>query len=126
MASRLCVIYRVANLIVFFEPAKLCNLQPDLFLAPLPHKKQLWEASDERSWKLESTTSTEFHTSLGIAITGELVEVEEGRLYKSDQPLIDAPLNGSNASRRTASWEDWCSTMDNLGSLVLLAASLMG
>ena len=44
---RLATVYRVVNMLVYFEPAALCDLQSDLLLAPLPCHKNLWEAGTE-------------------------------------------------------------------------------
>lgn len=47
---RLGVVFRVINLIVYFDPGAMCSLQSDLLVAPLPTKKVLWEARDEFTW----------------------------------------------------------------------------
>lgn len=111
------------NLLVYFEPAKLCNLQKDLILAPLPAKKQMWEAGDEFMWRMESEKEPWAQTDFGLAINGELVKLDGGQTYCSDEvmpyPLSSAPL------RSTVNWEEWCSGMDGLGSLVMLTASLI-
>ncbi|KFZ12886.1 hypothetical protein V501_03995 [Pseudogymnoascus sp. VKM F-4519 (FW-2642)] len=120
---RLCVVYQVVNTLIYFEPAKLCNLQKDLILAPLPAKKHLWEAGDEYMWKMESERGSWAETDFGLATSGELVKIDEGQIYCSDKALSnghsDAPL------RSTANWEEWCSGMDGLGGLIMLTASLI-
>lgn len=111
------------NTLIYFEPAKLCNLQKDLILAPLPAKKHLWEAGDEYMWKMESERGSWTETDFGLATSGELVKIDEGQIYCSDKALpnglSDAPL------RSTANWEEWCSGMDGLGGLIMLTASLI-
>ena len=47
---RLGVVFRVINLIVYFDPGAMCSLQSDLLVAPLPSKKALWEAPDALTW----------------------------------------------------------------------------
>lgn len=47
---RLGIVFRVINLIVYFDPGTMCSLQSDLVLAPLPAKKALWDAPDELAW----------------------------------------------------------------------------
>ncbi|OBT89058.1 hypothetical protein VE02_02017 [Pseudogymnoascus sp. 03VT05] len=120
---RLCVVYQVVNTLIYFEPAKLCDLQKDLILAPLPSKKQLWEAGDESMWKMESERSSWAQTDFGLATSGELVKLDEGHIYCSDKALPNE-LSGAPL-RSTANWEEWCSGMDELGGLIMLTASLI-
>lgn len=104
-------------MLVYFEPAAMCDLQTDLILAPLPGKKQLWEAGDEFAWKAESEKEPGVQTAFALAANGELVKLDEGQLFCSDEALLYKPL-GTN-------WEEWCSGMDGFGGLVMLAASLV-
>ena len=122
--GRLCLVYRVVNMLVYFEPASLCNLQPDLVIAPLPARRQLWEASDYLTWKEEA--DREFQSVLGLATNGELVRLDEGEASRgSPLLLLHDSIYNRTSSRRTASWEEWCSGMDGMGGLVMLAASLI-
>ncbi|KAF2491246.1 hypothetical protein BU16DRAFT_469008 [Lophium mytilinum] len=124
--TRLAVVYRVVNLLVYFEPAAMCHLQKDLILAPLPAKKQLWEANDESLWKAESERDPDAQTAFGLAANGDLVQLHEGQIFCSDARLFYTPSDGSTPPRGAASWEEWCSGMDGFGGLVMLAASLVG
>jgi len=101
------------------------DLQTDLILAPLPAKKQLWEAGDEFVWKMESEREPEVQTAFGLAANGELVKLDEGQLYCSDALLLPKYLDARTPSKSTANWEEWCSGMDGFGGLVMLAASLI-
>ena len=121
---RLAVIYRVVNMLVYFEPAAMCTLQTDLILAPLPARKQLWEAGDEYAWKAESEKPG-IETAFGLAANGELVKIDEGQLFCSDAVLRYKSLDASAPLGSTANWEDWCSGMDGFGGLVMLTASLI-
>jgi len=112
-------------MLVHFEPASMCHLQGDLILAPLPAKKQLWEAGDEFAWKAESESEPRIQTAFGLAATGELVEFFEGQPYCSDAALLYKPLDTRAPSGSTENWREWCSGMDGLGGLVMLAASLI-
>jgi len=94
-------------MLVYFEPAAMCNLEKNLLLAPLPAKRQLWEATNESTWKMESTSGPEVQAAFGMAANGDLVKLEEGQIYFN------------------ANWEEWCSGMDSFGGLVMLAASLI-
>jgi hypothetical protein len=119
------MLYRVVNMLVYFEPAAMCELQRDLFLAPLPAKKQLWEATDESAWKMESERVPGAQTDFALATNGELVKLDEGQQHCSHSVLLYKPSNVGSPSRSTANWEEWCSGMDGFGGLVMLAASLI-
>ena len=103
----------------------MCDHPTDLILAPLPAKKQLWEAGDEFAWKAECEREPRFQTAFGLAANGELVKLDEGQLHGSDTVLLHKSLDAGTPSRGTANWEEWCSGMDGFGGLVMLAASLI-
>ena len=112
-------------MLVYFEPAAMCDLKEmGLILAPLPGKKQLWEAGDELVWKTESEREPGVRTAFGLAADGKLVTLDEDNLYCSDTMLLHKFANARSPSRSTAKWEEWCSGMDGFGGLVMLAASL--
>jgi hypothetical protein len=119
------VVYQVVNMLVYFEPTAMCDLQTDLILAPLPAKKQLWEAGDEIVWKTESETDLSAQTAFGLAANGKLVKLDKGQLYCSDGMLLQKSMDTRTTLRSIASWEEWCSGMDGFGGLVMLAASLI-
>ncbi|KAL1851078.1 hypothetical protein VTK73DRAFT_9547 [Phialemonium thermophilum] len=122
---RLCVIYQVLNLLIYFEPADMCKLQPELVLAPLPAKKQLWEAGSEHHWRAELEREPDAFAAFGLAATGELVQLESA---EKGVPGDRFPLSTPKAMRLSgtpANWEQWCSGMDGFGGLVMLTASLV-
>ena len=129
--KRLSVIYRVVNMLVYFEPAAMCDLPTDLLLAPLPARKQLWEAGDEFAWKSERGRDPGAHaTAFGLTANGELF-----RLYDSDRLYCGSHMelvrqrsvnDCETPSSSAENWEEWCSGMDGMGGLVMLAASLVG
>lgn len=112
-------------MLVYFEPAALCNLESDLIIAPLPAKRQLWEACDEFAWKAESERESGIQPTLGLATNGELVRLDESQGSGGDVVLLQKYLNASTSSRCVVNWEEWCSGMDGMGGLVMLAASLI-
>ncbi|TVY37446.1 hypothetical protein LOCC1_G006780, partial [Lachnellula occidentalis] len=116
---RLAVVFRVVAMLVYFEPAALCELQTDLILAPLPAKKQLWEAGDEYVWQAESERAPGAETAFGLAANGDLVKLDESQ----QSHCSDAALPYTSLDARH--WEEWCSGMDGFGGLVMLAASLV-
>jgi hypothetical protein len=112
-------------MLVYFDPAAMCELQTDLILAPLPARKQLWEAGDEFAWKRECERDAGAQADFGLAANGELVKLDEGQVYCSDGVLLYKSLDVRNSSSRNDYWEEWCSGMDGFGGLVMLAASLI-
>lgn len=107
-------------MLVYFEPASMCEADGDVILAPLPAQKLLWEASDEHSWKLKGETEADAQREFGLAKNGLLVRMDEGAASER--------LGGWDAgaiSSSTAKWNEWCSGMDGIGGLVMLAASLI-
>ena len=115
-------------MLIYFEPAGMCDLQTDLIISPLPAKKQLWEAGDELVWKAENEREPEAQITFALAANGELVKLDGDQFRCSDQALFQSSLHSRNLSRsfNTAKWEEWCSGMDGIGGLVMLAASLVG
>jgi hypothetical protein len=113
-------------MLIFFEPAAMCDMPTEFIFAPLPAKKQLWEAEDEFSWLTESKREPGIQVSFGLAADGEIITLDEGRLSCSDAWLsYESTDAAKNPARRTASWEEWCSGIDGFGGLVMLAASLI-
>ncbi|KAF2450727.1 hypothetical protein P171DRAFT_340881, partial [Karstenula rhodostoma CBS 690.94] len=117
---RLGIVYRVINLIVYFDPGAMCSLQSNLVLAPLPAKKALWDSLDEFAWKAERDKQSVPRTAFGLATNGELVRIDEMDLY-GGYGKIDAKEDHRTSDQN---WEEWCSGMDSFGGLVMLAASL--
>jgi hypothetical protein len=122
---RLGVIYRVFNMLIYFEPGAMCDMPTDLILAPLPARKQLWEAGDEFAWRAESQREPGIQVSFGLAADGNIVKLDESRFSCSDVWLLHHSSDSRTPSRSTASWEEWCTGADGLGALVMLAASLI-
>ncbi|KAI2615383.1 hypothetical protein GGR54DRAFT_613228 [Hypoxylon sp. NC1633] len=120
---RLAVVYRVVNRLVYFEPAAMCDMPAEFMLAPLPAKRQLWEAGDEFTWKAES--QKEPGVQFGLAANGEIVKLEDGRLSCSDAWLPYESPDSMTQSMRTANWEDWCSGIDGFGGLVMLLSDVI-
>jgi hypothetical protein len=112
-------------MLMYFEPASMCNLPTDLVIAPLPARKQLWEARDESTWTRDILRESSSAIAFGLARDGELVVLGVERLSRDDVWLSDQPPL-ETSPRSTASWEEWCSGIDGFGGLIMLAASLVG
>lgn len=106
----------------------MCTLHPSLILAPLPAKKQLWEAPDPSSWTLENENGMN-GKGFALAKSGELLELGDGPegchgvslRYGYSEGVVEVGREGEGGKR----WEEWCSGMDGFGGLVMLAASLV-
>lgn len=124
--KRLGVVYRVVNMLVYFDPSAMCHLPDDLVLAPLPARRQLWEAGNESAWGTERHREPPgAQVSFGLTAGGEVVRLDEDRLSCGDAWV--SPRRASDAGTvPSQGWEEWCSGMDGFGGLVMLAASLLG
>lgn len=109
-------------MLVHFEPAAMCDIHTtDLILAPLPAKKQLWEAPDEFAWQAEIDSGPNNQTPFGLATNGDLVKVEQ--LFPGSKLLAPELSEVGTESKSGENWEEWCSGMDAFGGLIMLAAS---
>ncbi|SPQ25758.1 7ae919f1-8516-4992-a306-67b5314558d6 [Thermothielavioides terrestris] len=125
----LCVIFQVVGLLFYFEPAGMCNVrrETNLVIAPLPSRKQLWEARDELAWRAEvERDEAEARTAFALAANGDLVKLEDqDHLHcVSDAVQIRTHRPVEGPLWTTTNWDEWCSGMDALGGLIMLAASL--
>lgn len=117
---RMAVVFRIVNMLVCIDPATPCGIQPGLILAPLPARKQLWEAENEQQWLLECGRRKEVNSGFGLAMNGDLVTMDE---YQKKLLGIQS-VEPWTSSRSKENWEEWCSGIDGFGALIMLAASL--
>lgn len=103
------------------EPASGCGLREDFLISPLPARKQLWEARDENLWLLEKSQDVGGPSVFGIMLNGQMAKLNGySNLLSSDPVFIEAQLSAESC----ANWREWCSGIDGLGSLIMLATSL--
>lgn len=98
---------------MYFDPADLCVHNATVLLTPLPAKKSLWQASHEASWKADIGSATGDPVVFALAANGDLV-----RCDSSQSRVVDGRA-------ATSDWPEWCAEMDEMGVLVMLAASLV-
>ena len=106
----------------------MCDLpRTGLLLGPLPAERPLWEAGDELVWNAACKRECgRLQTAFGMGTNGDLLRLNDGRLTCGKVPVLQSKSFDERAPKRsTASWEEWCSGMDGLGGLVMLAASLV-
>ncbi|KAF1960713.1 hypothetical protein CC80DRAFT_403528 [Byssothecium circinans] len=124
---RLSIVLRVVGMLVYFEPTLMCNLQTDLLLAPLPSRKQLWEADNEFKWQHESKSDDDLMSTFGLAASGDLLKLNTSHTFCADAVLYyKDPNEVAGREKSVVNWEEWCAGMDGFGALVMLAASLVG
>lgn len=118
------MIYSVVNMLVY-GPVVPCDPTAELVLAPLPAKKQLWEAGDAMLWKAQIERERAAQTDFALAASGELLKLADGYKYCGDGAALSNSMNAITASTGTENWQEWCLGMDGFGGLVMLTASLI-
>jgi hypothetical protein len=122
---RLSAVFRVINLLVSLDPAAACEVPYQLFIAPLPAKKQLWEAADQGQWVLARDAMGDESGVFGLTGSGELVRLNNGNRTKDLAAIKRSTFASDKASQSAANWEEWCTGIDGFGALIMLAASLL-
>jgi hypothetical protein len=108
--SRTATVFRIFNMLMDID-STLCATFPGLVIAPLPGKRMLWEAKTAEAWQAEYSYSwTLEKETYGISKDGQLVKIDrkQGTTFFNRSP-----------------WEEWCSSMDGFGILVMIAASML-
>jgi hypothetical protein len=118
------VVYKIINMLVYFEPAALCGHPTDILIAPLPTKKELWEAGSESLWKLENDRHLGLGHDFALASNGDLIKLNDGELLCDSGSDYQQTINLKPSLKVTEDWGEWCSGMDGFGGLVMLAASM--
>jgi len=120
-------------MLIYFEPATMCDLNSGLVIAPLPGKRQLWQASDEHAWKAECERDPEYQIRYALSSDGDLVKLDQETVQPTSSDMVqhhgqwhynqwnDRPTT----TRTVVDWKEWCSGMDDFGGLVMLAASFL-
>ncbi|KAH7109300.1 hypothetical protein B0J11DRAFT_238050 [Dendryphion nanum] len=119
---RLALIFRVMGLVFSMAPVNKCQLPSGFILSPLPAKKQLWEAPSEESWNECKICDPNLLKSFGVLSNGNMVELDEYRTLPGGEIVLSDP--GRERADNGENWQEWCSGMDGLGSLVMLVTSL--
>lgn len=118
---RVAAIFRIINMLVCVSPAPTCASQPGLLIAPLPARKQLWEALSEEQWLGELQRVPMANSGLGLAYTGDMIGLDE---YKMKLLTMPGSVEPCTSPKSKENWEQWCLGMDGFGALIMLAASL--
>ncbi|KAH7111801.1 hypothetical protein B0J11DRAFT_512049 [Dendryphion nanum] len=111
---------RTINLIFSMAPAKNCNLPDGFLLAPLPARKQLWEAPTEELWVREKSGDPSMLKVFGVMVNGQMVKLSEFQALQKGEMIR---LGSGECTDSSENWKEWCSGMDALGALVMLVTS---
>jgi len=118
---RAAVVFRIINMLVNMSPVTTCDSQPGVLIAPLPARKQLWEAGGERQWRKEMQRAPAANVGYALAVSGDLIGLDE---YERKSLTMNESLETWTSLRSKDNWEEWCAGMDGLGAVIMLAASL--
>ena len=110
-------------MLIDFRPSSACELSGGLLIAPLPTSSGKW-ALDEASWMLQSQADLQQETVFGVTADGGLVELNESHM-QCVGPAPPDPGHRAPTAGKHARWDEWCAEMDGLGTVVMLAASLI-
>lgn len=103
------------------DPSTSCAVSDGFLLAPLPSRRQLWEASEEGAWEAEKSRDGMFPSTFGVLTGGQMVRLQEQQIIMPGE--VYSPLSvGEEES--ALNWQDWCAGIDGLGTLVTLAVTL--
>lgn len=113
--------FRTIALLFSTEPAGACVLVDGFILAPLPGRKQLWEARDESEWVMAGGWDVG-ESVFGIKPGGKMAKLNVFGVIGNGEGEGEEEEVGDVESN--ANWTEWCAGMDGLGALVMLAGSL--
>jgi hypothetical protein len=104
------------------DPPGKCMTPSGFLLAPLPARKQLWEAPNADTRMLERCRDTDgFPTVFRILNNLQMVKLPDFKSLQNGQTFVVRPEEGAQSGRNC---QERCSGMDGLLSLVMLAATL--
>jgi hypothetical protein len=103
------------------DPGNACTAAYGFVISPLPAPKQLWGALDESTWTMESYRNVQGSDTFGLMTDGIVVKLTGCRSTMDVEALLAQPMSWTQSS---ANWQEWCSSMDGLGTLIMLVATL--
>lgn len=115
-------------MLAYFQPSAICEVHDTGFaIAPLPARRRLWDASDEIRWRLEKEKDTsQGQTVVALATSGELIEVNRAEITRCGPPIkLHNTAESGPYLHNKVGWDEWCSGMDGLGGLVMMASALV-
>ncbi|KAH8728127.1 hypothetical protein GQ44DRAFT_702664 [Phaeosphaeriaceae sp. PMI808] len=121
---RLTITFKTVDMLFFIDPIAGCVRDNCYLFSPLPARKQLWEARDESEWMLEMNREIGGPEGYGLKVNGQMVKLKGYTALMEGNEIPTAQPQEPSEGESSANWQEWCSGMDGLGGLVMLAASL--
>lgn len=103
-------IVRILNIFIDIDCAVRSPALTGFAIFPLPAKKVLWEAPNAAAWRVEFAEGLRQRELFGLATDGRLMKL------RCDLGMMDVTATD---------WEDWYASMDEFGTLIMIAASLL-
>ena len=103
------------------DPGNGCTTAHGFVISPLPAPKQLWEAPDEMTWTMETCCNARGSETFGLMTDGIVVKLTGCRSTLDVEAVLAQPTSWTQSS---ANWQEWCSSMDGMGTLIVLVATL--
>lgn len=108
--SSFVTIARILNIFTNIDCAVRSPALAGFAIFPLPAKKVLWKASHPAAWGVEFAEGLRQRELYGLATDGRLVKLR-------------CDLGAMNET--ATDWEAWYAGMDEFGTLIMIAASLL-
>jgi hypothetical protein len=118
------VVFKCLGMLFTNDGSDGCPLFDNYAMAPLPAKKTLWDARDEHDWHMEKSKGND-DVVFGLKVSGRMAKLGTfGSVQESRMEVVLAQPREPTEDESEENWKEWCSGMDNLGALIMLAATL--
>jgi hypothetical protein len=118
------VVFKCLGMLFTNDGSDGCTLFDNYAIAPLPAKKALWDARDEHDWRMEKSKEND-DIVFGLKVSGRMARFRTfGSVQDSGMEVILAQPREPTEDESEENWKEWCSGMDDLGALIMLAATL--
>lgn len=118
------VVFKCLGMLFTNDGSDGCTLSDSYAIAPLPAKKALWDACDEHDWLLEKSKEND-DMVFGLNVSGGMAKLRTFRgVQESRSEIMLVRPRELTEDESEENWKEWCSGMDDLGALIMLAATL--
>ncbi|KZM20669.1 hypothetical protein ST47_g8171 [Ascochyta rabiei] len=92
LPRRLALVYQILKMLYSLDPATFCAEPDGFLLAPLPGRKQLWEAPDDaQAWMAEKSRDGPIPGVFGVLTGGQMMRLQEQQVVLAAEmsfPLV--------------------------------------
>jgi hypothetical protein len=118
------VVFKCLGMLFTNDGSDGCTLSKSYAIAPLPAKKALWDARDENDWLMEKSKGSD-DIVFGLDVSDRMAKLcTFGGVQESRSEVMLARPRELTEDESEENWKEWCSGMDDLGALIMLAATL--